>query len=310
MKGYTSPRPHSELHRERTANTIQKMYQEMHGMGRHLRNPRPTEPPPPPPEPAHPQNEAAVAIRKTGAARGLGVFVTANFPKKHVVILETPVFSSKLYTIGRRHKVNNAAQDWLKLSRARKDELRNTFRKLATISVGVKLPPKDRKILEKFAAEYAFRDIKRSNTGYIYKLACHMNHACESCANCSYWVEGDTPNKIVVKLGKAVEKDQELFIHYGKRVSYKCAVCPYRSTRWGRLLSGIGRSLRRIFPKGPSKPASSDKPGASETAEPESSETLDPESSDTLADTPTLSGTRRTVERPPEQTTRWARRAK
>ncbi|KAL6869880.1 hypothetical protein ACO1O0_001212 [Amphichorda felina] len=196
-----------------------------------------------PPAPALPQNEDAISIRNTGDKRGLGVFSNHDFPNKHVVIFETPVLTTISISIGRR-KFNSVAKEWLKLSQAKKVELQESFRKLRGISIDPPFSRSDQKRLKKFVAEYAFREMIPTDRAYIFKLACHINHACADCANCTTWVDSDGPHRISVKLRKPVRAGDELFIHYGKPLRYQCAVC--RSSRSRRVLAVVGRAASNL----------------------------------------------------------------
>lgn len=195
-------------------------------------------PPAEPPEPALPQNEDAVTIHKTGDKRGLGVFVNRDFPEKHIVLCEIPAITAVSIRVG-RHKINTIAEAWLKLSPDKRTELRATFRKLRTISLSPPLSRSDERRLESFINEYAFRDLGGSDRAYIFKLTCHINHACPDCANCAAWVTSDRPHKMSVKLRKPVRTGDELFIHYGKPLGYRCALCP--SSRPRRALAVVAR---------------------------------------------------------------------
>lgn len=208
-----------------------------------LANPASNDPSADPPAPALPQNEDAISIRNTGDKRGLGVFSNHDFPNKHVVIFETPVLTTISISIGRR-KFNSVAKEWLKLSQAKKIELHESFRKLRGISIDPPLSRSDKKRLKKFVAEYAFREMIPTDRAYIFKLACHINHACADCANCTTWVDSDGPHRISVKLRKPVRAGDELFIHYGKPLRYQCAVC--RSSRSRRALAVVGRAASNL----------------------------------------------------------------
>lgn len=171
-------------------------------------------------------------IRKTGTSRGRGVFTRQDLPRKHPVLLESPILTCRHgYIIGRR-KFRDIDAVWTKLAVDKKQEIVNCFKKLKDVTIDGKLGSADKRTLEHFITEYGFRDSGNNMDAYIFKLACHINHACSKCANSIAIVSNETTCRITVRLQRDLEAHEELLINYGKTLPYRCAVCcPSRSKR-------------------------------------------------------------------------------
>ncbi|KAF7558877.1 hypothetical protein G7046_g5276 [Stylonectria norvegica] len=155
--------------------------------------------------------------------RGQGVFANRNLQKGWRIIEENPAISCV------HHKGKKEIYDlWYgEMTEEQRQPLRETFRKLKRVDV---LPGLRRWRLEKFVGEYAFWDPRRDKA-HIYALASQINHACKSCANAFPIIDSAEPNKITVRLVRALETNEEVFIHYHKKVSFGCAVCGRRKPR-------------------------------------------------------------------------------
>lgn len=174
--------------------------------------------------PKLPRNEHAVAIEHTRTWRGFGLYATKDLPKDHKILLERPLMTSTYFRFG-RHRIHTADESWKKLSQVQRAELRGSFRKLRSLPLGRTLERLERRRLEKFIMEYSFRDLSRDSDAHIFKFACHINHACSNCANAISMVDSAWPNRITVKLRADVKVHQEILIPYGKKVSFRCAIC-------------------------------------------------------------------------------------
>jgi hypothetical protein len=193
--------------------------------------------PPVPQGPGLPQNELAVRIQDMHREIGKGVYLIENLQRQHTVLDEVPAIVCRYAQIGqwygRRRTVTNIADEWRRLTVEERREICQTFTKLHSVPTEVGLLPADKKILEKFIVEYGFRGpANHNNSCYIYMFGSHINHACDGCANCSFTVDNNPPHRIRVTLRRNVYAGQELFIHYGRPVNFKCPIC-YRTIRRG-----------------------------------------------------------------------------
>lgn len=100
--------------------------------------------------------------------------------------------------------------------------------------------------MERFVLEYGFANPQKTE-GHVYAVGSHMNHACISCANAEQWTESGPPNRILVRLVKAVRGNDEVLINYNNKEgsSLSCAKCGRHGLR-GRL-GDIRRSISRLI---------------------------------------------------------------
>jgi hypothetical protein len=187
-----------------------------------------------------------VSIRDTFKRRRCGVFTDRYFEKGENIIIERPVFSCsrQLTPKGEKWPI---AEEWCKLPEVIQLRLQKRFRKLRSVPIGQKkLGWYWKKKIKRFFTEYAFAN-PQGTEGHIYTLGSHMNHACPSCANAEQWTESDSPNRILVRLVKAVKANDEVFIYYNnhKGASLGCAKCGFPVAR--DYLGDIRRSISRLL---------------------------------------------------------------
>ena len=211
--------------------------------------------PPAPPVPQTqrpdlPRNELAVMIQDSIHRKiGKGVHLTENLPARHTVLDEAPAIVCRYEHIGQWHgrqrTVTNIADQWRGLTVEGRRRMCQTFTKLRSVSTDVGPLPADEKTLKKFIMEYGFRGMANNNNNcYIYKFGSHINHACDRCANCTFMVDNHPPHRIRVTLRRDVSAGQELFIHYGRPVNFKCPLC-YK-TIWQRTRKAMSDVVRKI----------------------------------------------------------------
>ncbi|KAL7960044.1 hypothetical protein V8C34DRAFT_95244 [Trichoderma compactum] len=197
-------------------------------------------------------NSLALKIKHTRSSRGNGVFTIRSFPAKHRIIYEGPIFtcnhptqtdatSWKMSVVNRWRFLSMIDQRWLK----------SHFSRIGYMPMGT-LPPTAFEAMDFlcFVLEYAF-----SNPGYsrvnIYRLASHINHACQTCANAEVYIEPATPETITVRLVRNVKKGQEILINYNRPSgnAFGCAVCGIRdgeTSRFKQFWHGMIRLARGV----------------------------------------------------------------
>ncbi|KAF4999132.1 hypothetical protein FDECE_11595 [Fusarium decemcellulare] len=194
------------------------------------------------PSPPNPlvRNEDAVEIRSTQSHRNLGVFAKQDFPSRHKIILERPAISCIHFTQGWA-SYKNVGVVWNSLPEQRRTGLSQAFTSLRHMPTDKDVDWSQRKKLETFIEEYAFSDPQRRKA-HIFRLASHINHACTRCANAEHWTDSVHPHPIKITLVRDVKKDEEIFIHYGKkRMSFGCAVCGIKGNpKYPKLEEGKG----------------------------------------------------------------------
>ncbi|TQV99732.1 SETdomain-containing protein [Cordyceps javanica] len=186
------------------------------------------------------QNFDILYVHETGTYRRLGVFAGRDLSKGRKIIAEYPTFSCFHWNKGKR----TAVDEWLSLSHRHRESMRVWFRKLRKMAHGGNdtFVKKDKKRLNQFITDYAFLDPQRERA-HIYRLSSYINHACRSCANAQFWVDGAHPNCINVSLVRDVKDGDEIFIFYNRpNLRFGCAVCQ----QWQPLGNMVGAFFRNL----------------------------------------------------------------
>lgn len=187
-----------------------------------------------------------VNIRDTFKRRRCGVFARRYFEKGEHIIIERPAFSCGAQQTPKGEKWR-VAEEWCRLPEETQLSLQKRFRKLRSVPISMeKLGWYWQKKMKSFLLEYGFANPQRTE-GHVYAVGSHMNHACISCANAEQWTESGPPNRILVRLVKAVRANDEVLINYNNKEGRKlsCAKCGPHGLR--DRLGDIRRSISRLL---------------------------------------------------------------
>lgn len=198
-----------------------------------------------------PQNETAVWIGETGAARGSGLFCKVQNPLRRILIEEPYVMACDLTLKIKRRLVHYLQYSdvrgmWHKISLQQKRRLKEVFWKLRFIPSTGPLNWYSLHRLRNFLLEYGFQSTSKGQKRVlVFKLASQVNHACQYCANSEFSIDC-TSSLMAVHATRELEQGEEVLFHYG-RGNLPCCVCKKVTT--GEVIG----SFKNSFYKGCSK---------------------------------------------------------
>lgn len=198
-----------------------------------------------------PQNEEAVWIGETGAARGSGLFCRVQNPLRRLLIDEPYVMACDLSVKIKRRFVyylqySEVRRMWRRIPIQQKRRLKEVFWKLRFVPSTGLLNWYSLHRLRNFLLEYGFVSTSKGQKRVlVFKLASQVNHACRYCANAEFSIDC-TSSCIRVSATRELDRGQEVLFHYG-RGKLPCCVCKEVTT--GEVI----RSFKNSFYKGCSK---------------------------------------------------------
>lgn len=117
------------------------------------------------------------------------------------------------------------ARDWLQLTQLQKTVIASSNPRLKRLPCadGASLGSRNRHRLSSYISTHGFRR-PLGHDAHIYRIASNINHACRTCANCEWSIQG---TEMHITTLQAIGQNEQLFIRYtaDDNLPFSCALC-------------------------------------------------------------------------------------